>query len=150
MLVTSGLTSPERSVSHQTLFVSNLKMERKIGNNDFIGYLKKDLNNAGDGLIRQIKTNLGDREIVVELSVLSSEGWINLEIIAEKISEFRIRQKQNEDLQVIFNLDIQKIGNRYWFDFDSSDPNKGVEEFRTSNFYFVCETFNVLFLPYKE
>ncbi|MCM0239010.1 hypothetical protein J8L13_16620 [Bacteroides fragilis] len=125
-------------------------MERKIGNNDFIGYLKKDLNNAGDGLIRQIKTNLGDREIVVELSVLSSEGWINLEIIAEKISEFRIRQKQNEDLQVIFNLDIQKIGNRYWFDFDSSDPNKGVEEFRTSNFYFVCETFNVLFLPYKE
>lgn len=125
-------------------------MERKIGNNDFIGYLKKDLNNAGDGLIRQIKTNLGNCEIVVELSVLSSEGWINLEIIAEKISEFRIRQKQNEDLQVIFNLDIQKIGNRYWFDFDSSGPNKGVEEFRTSNFYFACEIFNVLFLPYKE
>ena len=75
-------------------------------NNDFIDYLKKDLNNAGDGLIRRININLTEAKITVELSVESPESWINLEIAAEKILEFRIKQKQNEDLQVIFHLDI--------------------------------------------
>ena len=46
-------------------------------NNDFIDYLKKDLNNAGDGLIRRININLTEAKITVELSVESPESWIN-------------------------------------------------------------------------
>lgn len=125
-------------------------MKRKIFNNDFIDYLKKDLNNAGDGLIRRININLTEAKITVELSVESPESWINLEIAAEKILEFRIKQKQNEDLQVIFHLDIKKIDNYYWFDFDNRSSNESLEHFRASNFYFACETFSVSFLPYRE
>ena len=125
-------------------------MKRKIFNNDFIDYLKKDLNNAGDGLIRRININLTEVKITIELSVESPESWINLEIAAEKILEFRIKQKQNEDLQVIFHLDIKKIDNYYWFDFDNRSSNESLEYFRASNFYFACETFSVSFLPYRE
>ena len=78
-----------------------------MNNNDFIGYLKNNLNNASDGLIRQVRINLTEYKIILELSVEGPEGWLNLEIIAENISEFTIKQKRHEDLQVIFNMDIQ-------------------------------------------
>ncbi|WP_336616963.1 hypothetical protein [Bacteroides acidifaciens] len=121
-----------------------------MNNNDFIGYLKNNLNNAGDGLIRQIRINLTEYKIILELSVESPEGWLNLEIIAENISEFTITQKRNEDLQVIFNMDIQIIDGLYWFILDCVDANNDINQIRTSNLYFVCETFNVRFLPYRE
>ncbi len=121
-----------------------------MNNNDFIGYLKNNLNNAGDGLIRQIRIDLTEYKIILELSVESTEGWLNLEIIAENISEFTIKQKRNEDLQVIFNMDIQIIDGLYWFNLDCADANNDINQIRTSNLYFVCETFNVRFLPYRE
>lgn len=125
-------------------------MKEEMNNNDFIGYLKNNLNNAGDGLIRQIRINLTEYKIILELSVESPEGWLNLEIIAENISEFTIKQKRNEDLQVIFNMDIQIIDGLYWFNLDCADANNDINQIRTSNLYFVCETFNVRFLPYRE
>ena len=121
-----------------------------MNNNDFIGCLKNNLNNAGDGLIRQIRIDLTEYKIILELSVESTEGWLNLEIIAENISEFTIKQKRNEDLQVIFNMDIQIIDGLYWFNLDCADANNDINQIRTSNLYFVCETFNVRFLPYRE
>lgn len=121
-----------------------------MNNNDFIDYLKNDLHNAGDGLIRQIRINLVEYRIILELSVENLEGWINLEIIAENISEFTIRQKQNEDLQVIFNMDIQIIDGLYWFNLDCVGSDHDVNQIRTSSFYFVCKAFNVSILPYRE
>lgn len=121
-----------------------------MNSNDFINYLKNDLHNAGDGLVRQIRINLTEYRIILELSVESSEGWLNLEIIAENISEFTIRQKHNEDLQVIFNMDIQEINGLYWFNLDCVSSYNDTHQIRKSNFYFVCETFNVNFLPYRE
>lgn len=121
-----------------------------MNNNDFIGYLKNDLHNAGDGLVRQIRIDLTEYRIILELSVESSEGWLNLEIIAENISEFTIRQKHNEDLQVIFNMDIQEINGLYWFNLDCISSDDKSDQIRKSNFYFVCKTFNVNFLPYRE
>lgn len=121
-----------------------------MNNNDFIGYLKNDLHNAGDGLVRQIRIDLTEYRIILELSVESSEGWLNLEIIAENISEFTIRQKHNEDLQVIFNMDIQEINGLYWFNLDCVSSDNETHQIRKSNFYFVCRTFNVNFLPYRE
>ena len=121
-----------------------------MNNNDFISYLKNDLHNAGDGLVRQIRINLTEYRIILELSVESSEGWLNLEIIAENISEFTIRQKHNEDLQVIFNMDIQEINGLYWFNLDCVSSDDETVQIRKSNFYFVCKTFNVNFLPYRE
>ena len=123
---------------------------KKMNNNDFIDYLKNNLHNAGDGLIRQIRINLAEYKIILELSVENSEGWFNLEIIAENISEFTIRQKRNEDLQVIFNMDIQIIDGLYCFNLDCVEVNYDINQIRKSNFYFVCETFNVSFLPYQE
>lgn len=121
-----------------------------MNNNDFIGYLKNNLNNASDGLIRQVRINLTEYKIILELSVESSEGWLNLEIIAENISEFTIKQKQHEDLQIIFNMDIQIVDGLYWFNLDCADSINDNNYIRTSNFYFACETFNVRFLPYRE
>lgn len=121
-----------------------------MNNNDFIGYLKNDLHNASDGLVRQIRINLSEYNIILELSVESPEGWLNLEIIAENISEFTIRQKHNEDLQVIFNMDIQEINGLYWFNLDCISSDDETDQIRKSNFYFVCKTFNVNFLPYRE
>lgn len=121
-----------------------------MNNNDFINYLKNDLHNAGDGLVRQIRVDLTEYRIFLELSVESSEGWLNLEIIAENISEFTIRQKHNEDLQVIFNMDIQEINGLYWFNLDCVSSDDEIDQIRKSNFYFVCKTFNVNFLPYRE
>lgn len=121
-----------------------------MNNNDFIRYLKNNLHNAGDGLIRRIGINLTEYRIILELSVESPEGWINLEIIAENILEYTIRQNRNEDLQVIFNMDIQIIDGLYWFNLDCVDSNKDTNQIRTSNFYFACKTFNVSFLPYRE
>lgn len=121
-----------------------------MNNNDFISYLKNNLHNAGDGLVRQIRIDLTEYRIILELSVESSEGWLNLEIIAENISEFTIRQKHNEDLQVIFNMDIQEINGLYWFNLDYISSDNETDQIRKSNFYFVCKTFNVNFLPYRE
>lgn len=121
-----------------------------MNNNDFISYLKNDLHSAGDGLVRQIRINLSEYSIILELSVESSEGWLNLEIIAENISEFTIRQKHNEDLQVIFNMDIQEINGLYWFNLDCISSDDDTDQIRKSNLYFVCKTFNVNFLPYRE
>lgn len=121
-----------------------------MNNNDFINYLKNNLHNAGDGLIRQIRVDLTEYSIILELSVESSEGWLNLEIIAENISEFTIRQKHNEDLQVIFNMDIQEINGLYWFNLDCVSSDNETHQIRKSNFYLVCKTFNVNFLPYRE
>lgn len=121
-----------------------------MNHNDFITYLKNNLHNAGDGLVRQIRINLTEYRIILELSVGSPEGWLNLEIIAENISEFTIRQKQNEDLQVIFNMDIQIINGLYWFNLDCVSSDNETNQIRRSNFYFVCKTFNVSFLPYRE
>lgn len=121
-----------------------------MNNNDFISYLKNDLHNAGDGLVRQIRVDLTEYRIILELSVESSEGWLNLEIIAENISEFTIRQKHNEDLQVIFNMDIQEINGLYWFNLDCVSSDNETDQIRKSNFYFVCKTFNVNSLPYRE
>lgn len=101
-------------------------------------------------MIRQIRINLAEYKIILELSVENSEGWFNLEIIAENISEFTIRQKRNEDLQVIFNMDIQIINGLYWFNLDCVEANFDINQIRKSNLYFVCETFNVSFLPYQE
>ena len=101
-------------------------------------------------MIRQIRINLAEYKIILELSVENSEEWFNLEIIAENISEFTIRQKRNEDLQVIFNMDIQIIDGLYWFNLDYVEANYDINQIRKSNFYFVCETFNVSFLPYQE
>ena len=101
-------------------------------------------------MIRRIGINLTEYRIILELSVESPEGWINLEIIAENILEYTIRQNRNEDLQVIFNMDIQIIDGLYWFNLDCVDSNKDTNQIRTSNFYFVCKTFNVSFLPYRE
>lgn len=101
-------------------------------------------------MIRQIRINLAEGRIILELSVENSEGWFNLEIIAENISEFTIRQKRNEDLQVIFNMDIQIIDGLYWFNLDCVEVNYDINQIHTSNFYFVCATFNVNFLPYRE
>lgn len=126
------------------------KRKKGMNNNDFIDYLKNNLHNAGDGLIRQIRINLAEYRIILELSIESSEGWFNLEIIAENISEFTIRQKRNEDLQVIFNMDIQITDGLYWFNLDCVGSDNDINQIRTSNFYFVCETFNVSFLPYRE
>lgn len=138
---------PQMAISCRTLFALKIK---KMNNNDFIDYLKNNLHNAGDGLIRQIRINLAEYKIILELSVENSEGWFNLEIIAENISEFTIRQKRNEDLQVIFNMDIQIIDGLYWFNLDCVEVNYDINQIRKSNFYFVCETFNVSFLPYQE
>ncbi|ROT12803.1 hypothetical protein EEL50_11115 [Muribaculaceae bacterium Isolate-105 (HZI)] len=121
-----------------------------MNNNDFISYLKNDLHNVGDGLVRQIRIDLTEYRIILELSVESPEGWLNLEIIAENISEFTIRQKHNEDLQVIFNMDIQEINGLYWFNLDCVSSDNETDQIRKSNFYFVCKTFNVNFLPYRE
>ena len=121
-----------------------------MNNNDFISYLKNDLHNVGDGLVRQIRIDLTEYRIILELSVESPEGWLNLEIIAENISEFAIRQKHNEDLQVIFNMDIQEINGLYWFNLDCVSSDNETDQIRKSNFYFVCKTFNVNFLPYRE
>lgn len=121
-----------------------------MNSNDFISYLKNDLHNAGDGLVRQIRINLSEYSIILELSVESPEGWLNIEIIAENISEFTIRQKHNEDLQVIFNMDIQEINGLYWFNLDCISSDDKTDQIRKSNFYFVCKTFNVNFLPYRE
>ena len=121
-----------------------------MNNNDFINYLKHTLHNAGDGLIRQIKINLAECQIILELSVESPDGWLNLEIIAGNISEFTIRQKRNEDLQIIFNMDIQFIDGLYWFNLDCVGSENDTDQIRTSSFYFVCKTFNVSFLPYRE
>lgn len=121
-----------------------------MSNSDFISYLKNDLHNAGDGLVRQIRIDLTEYRIILELSVESSEGWLNLEIIAENISEFTIRQKHNEDLQVIFNMDIQEINGLYWFNLDCVSSDDEIDRIRKSNFFFVCKTFNVNFLPYRE
>ncbi|MDO4334564.1 MAG: hypothetical protein Q4C37_01860 [Bacteroidales bacterium] len=121
-----------------------------MNNNDFISYLKNDLHNAGDGLVRQIRIDLSEYRIILELSVESPEGWLNLEIIAENISEFTIRQKHNEDLQVIFNMDIQEINGLYWFNLDCISSDNETDQIRKSNFYFVCKTFNFNSLPYRE
>lgn len=138
------------SASHYSQNIIRSKKKEEMNNNDFIGYLKNNLNNAGDGLIRQIRIDLTEYKIILELSVESTEGWLNLEIIAENISEFTIKQKRNEDLQVIFNMDIQIIDGLYWFNLDCADANNDINQIRTSNLYFVCETFNVRFLPYRE
>ena len=136
------------AISRQTLFA--LKKKEEMNNNDFIGYLKNNLNNASDGLIRQVRINLTEYKIILELSVEGPEGWLNLEIIAENISEFTIKQKRHEDLQVIFNMDIQIVDGLYWFNLDCADSSNNINQIRTSNFYFACETFNVRFLPYRE
>ena len=38
----------------------------------------------------------------------------------------------------------------YWFNLDCVEVNYDINQIRKSNFYFVCETFNVSFLPYQE
>lgn len=52
-----------------------------MNNNDFINYLKNDLHNAGDGLVRQIRVDLTEYRIFLELSVESSKGGLILRLL---------------------------------------------------------------------
>lgn len=63
---------------------------------------------------------------------------------------FRIRQKNNTDVQVIYCMDVQKIENQYWLDFDCCSPNDDVEMFRRSDFYISCGDCVVRVLSYND
>lgn len=126
------------------------KVLNTISGDEFVTYLKESLHNAGDGVIRRLTMNPGKHELTVEFSVESPEGWVNIEITCMKVSEFRIRQKNNTDIQVIYCMDVQKIENQYWLDFDCWSPNDDVEMFRKSDFYISCGDCLVRVLPYMS
>lgn len=126
------------------------KVLNTISSDESVTYLKESLHNASDGVIRRQTMNPGKNELVVEFSVESPEGWVNIEITCMKVSEFRIRQKNNTDIQVIYCMDVQKIENQYWLDFDCCSPNDDVEMFRRSDFYISCEDCVVRVLSYND
>ena len=114
-----------------------------------------------DSIIRDVKISFRNSSFSTNIKIIISakdnessqnNGWVNVNIEIDKVTEFNFRESAKESYQVLSSgLHILELTGLFYFDFGFYvDAPQKSEEFKESNFYIVGQNLSWKVELYQE